>query len=100
MVIMDDTELDLGRIQLKKGGGTTQRGIEDVAARIRTPQFLRVRFGVSRPPGHMDRADFVLKQFPRNEQAKVKAAIETVCNAAKMWMEKGEVHAMNAFNKR
>jgi PTH1 family peptidyl-tRNA hydrolase len=98
---MDDIDLSAGRVQVKRGGGSTQRGIEDIVRAVRTPDFLRVRFGISQPPGGgADKSRFVLSKFSRYEMDGVKDGMSRVCNAVKVWLEKGEAHAMNIINKR
>ena len=101
LVITDDLDLDAGRVLVKRGGGSTQRGIEDVVRAMRTQDFLRVRFGISHPPGgSADKSRFVLSKFSRNEMVGVKDGMTRVCDAVKVWLEKGEAQAMNIINKR
>lgn len=102
LVIADDVELPLGRIQLKVGGGTTQRGIEHITKQggMGGAAFLRLRFGISQPPAHVDRATFVLQRFKGVEGPVVKEAEKRVKECILLWVEKGEAMAMNEVNKR
>lgn len=62
IVLHDDIDLQPGTLQLRIGGGSAgHNGVKDIAKALGTPQFLRVRMGVGRPPGRQDPADYVLE---------------------------------------
>lgn len=72
VVVHDDLDLELGVVRLKRGGGTAgHNGLKDIANRLGTRDFLRVRLGIDRPPGRMDPADYVLSRFSAGERADV-----------------------------
>ncbi len=98
LVIVDDTDLEVGRVLLKKGGGSSQNGIEDIVNKLHTPHFLRARFGIAQ--GGSGKSEHVLGKFTRRELSDVHEGISRVRECAKVWVEKGEVHAMNSINKR
>ena len=51
MVAHDDMDLEFGRIQVKVGGGDGgHNGLRSLKQHLGTPDFVRVRFGVGRPP--------------------------------------------------
>jgi PTH1 family peptidyl-tRNA hydrolase len=65
IVVHDDLDLDFGVLKLKRGGGEGgHNGLRSVSACLGTRDYLRVRFGIGRPPGRMDPADYVLRDFP------------------------------------
>lgn len=69
IVVHDELDLDLGRMRLKAGGGDNgHNGLKSIRAHLRTGDFNRVRFGVGRPPGRMNPADYVLSNFPARDQ--------------------------------
>jgi peptidyl-tRNA hydrolase, PTH1 family len=50
LVVHDDGDLELGRLQARKGGGLAgHNGLRSVAQHLRTQDFLRLRVGVGRP---------------------------------------------------
>ena len=72
LVIHDESDLELGRLQARRGGGLAgHNGLRSVAQHLGTPDFLRLRVGVGRP-GRGDRrdlADYVLADFEPHEDA-------------------------------
>ena len=69
IVLHDELDIPFDTLRLKFGGGHGgHNGIRDIAAAIGTPDFVRVRIGIGRPPGRQDAADFVLKPFTGAER--------------------------------
>src|SRR5436190_14559318 len=72
IAVHDDIDLAFGALRLKLGGSTAgHNGLRSLQSALRTPEFLRVRLGVGRPPGRQDPADFVLEPFAAREEADV-----------------------------
>ena len=72
LVVHDDGDLDVGRLQLRRGGGLAgHNGLRSVAQHLGTPEFLRLRVGVGRPERGDPRplADYVLSNFEPHEDA-------------------------------
>src|SRR5438309_9311996 len=66
LVVHDEVDLDLGRLQARFGGGLAgHNGLRSVASHLKTPDFLRLRVGVGRPGRGDPRpvADYVLSEF-------------------------------------
>ena len=86
LVVHDEGDLDLGRLQARRGGGLAgHNGLRSVARHIGTQDFLRLRIGVGRPGrgDHRSLADFVLSDFEPHEDAdgivtRAAEAIETL----------------------
>ena len=77
VVVHDDIDLGFGRIRFQFGRGSGgNRGIESVRGAVGTSGFWRLRFGVGRPPGRRDPADFVLEPFTRAEQPEVDLLVQ------------------------
>jgi PTH1 family peptidyl-tRNA hydrolase len=69
IVVHDELDIPFDTLRLKLGGGNGgHNGIRDIAAAIGTPDFLRVRVGIGRPPGRQPAADFVLRDFSADER--------------------------------
>ena len=77
LVIHDEGDFDLGRLQARKGGGLAgHNGLRSIAQHLATPEFLRLRIGVGRP-GRGDRrplADYVLSPFTPEDDAETLVA--------------------------
>ena len=62
--------------------------------------YLRVRFGVGRPPAGWETADYVLGHWTNEEQAALGAAVDKAADAVETLVEKGLQAAMNQFHFR
>ena len=72
LVVHDESDFELGRLQLRRGGGTAgHNGVRSVAKQLGDPEFLRLRVGVGRPERGDPRplADWVLSSFDPHEDA-------------------------------
>ena len=66
LVVHDESDLELGRLQLRLGGGLAgHNGLRSIAQHLRTQEFLRLRVGVGRPERGDPRplADWVLAEL-------------------------------------
>jgi PTH1 family peptidyl-tRNA hydrolase len=101
IVIHDDMDIPLGQVRVKTGGGTGgHKGLNSIKAALGTGDFIRVRFGIGRPPAEWDPSDYVLGKFAKEDHDIVQEQIVAACEAVELCL-KGEVtKAMNAFNRR
>jgi peptidyl-tRNA hydrolase, PTH1 family len=77
LIVHDDLDLALGDVKERDGGGHGgHNGLRDIAQRLGTGSFKRLRIGIGRPPGSMDAADYVLATFRPDEFDAVNAALE------------------------
>src|SRR5437763_6717917 len=77
LVIHDEGDFDLGRLQARKGGGLAgHNGLRSIAQHLATPEFLRLRIGVGRPGRGDPRplADYVLSPFTPEDDAETLVA--------------------------
>jgi PTH1 family peptidyl-tRNA hydrolase len=99
LVLHDDLDLPLGRIQVRQGGGDGgHKGVRSVLDALGDPGFCRVRVGVGRPPAPEDAVGFVLGGFTREERPLLTEATERAAQAVEVWLREGLVAAMNRFN--
>lgn len=101
IVIHDDMDIPLGQVRVKTGGGTGgHKGLVSIKSALGTGDFLRIRFGIGRPPEEWDPSDYVLGRFAREDLDMVEEQIVAAAEAAEL-CTKGEVaKAMNSFNRR
>lgn len=100
IVAHDDLDLDLGRVQLKVGGGDGgHNGLKSVMAHLGAG-FARVRCGIGRPPPEWDPADFVLAPFRPEEKAAAEEMVVKGADAVLAALEQGVRKAMNKVNRR
>jgi peptidyl-tRNA hydrolase, PTH1 family len=72
LVIHDEGDFDLGRLQARSGGGLAgHNGLRSIAQQLGTSDFLRLRIGVGRPERGDPRplADYVLSDFEPHDDA-------------------------------
>jgi peptidyl-tRNA hydrolase, PTH1 family len=72
LVVHDEGDLDLGRLQARLGGGLAgHNGLRSIAQHLKTQDFMRLRIGVGRPERGDPRplADYVLSDFQPHEDA-------------------------------
>jgi peptidyl-tRNA hydrolase, PTH1 family len=99
VVVHDDLDLPFGVVRLKRGGGEGgHNGLRSISASIGTKDYLRVRFGIGRPPGRQDPADFVLKRFSATERKEVGFAVDLAADAVVALLEDGLEPAQNRFH--
>ncbi len=69
LVVHDELDLAFATLRLKRGGGEGgHNGLRDVTRATGTRDYVRLRVGVDRPPGRMDPADYVLRDFSAGER--------------------------------
>ena len=99
VVVHDDLDLGFGVVRLKQGGGEGgHNGLRSISASIGTKDYLRVRFGIGRPPGRQDPADFVLKRFSGAERKELEFAVDLAADAAEALLRDGLEPAQNHFH--
>src|SRR5215468_6515259 len=80
ILVHDDVDVSPGRVKLRVGGGDGgNRGVESVIEALGSPEFLRVKVGVGRPPEGVDTADHVLAEVVDPGDRRL---LETACDTA------------------
>jgi PTH1 family peptidyl-tRNA hydrolase len=101
VLVHDELDIPFGEVRVKFGGGTAgHNGVSSVASHLGSRDFVRVRVGVSRPPGRMDPADYVLRDFPSSERKDLPSILETAADAVERVVASGVERAMNEVNTR
>lgn len=99
VVIHDDLDLPFAALRIKLGGGDGgHNGLRSISRSLSTPDYLRVRLGIGRPPGRQDPADFVLHDFSAAERKELPVALERAADAVEVLLREGLSAAQNAFN--
>ena len=102
ILIHDDVDVSPGRVKLRLGGGDGgNHGVESIVEALGSPEFLRVKVGVGRPPAGVDTVDHVLAEVvDADERRLLDAACDTAADAVDLVLEQGAVRAMNRINQR
>ncbi|AZI57339.1 aminoacyl-tRNA hydrolase [Nakamurella antarctica] len=96
IVIHDELDLPFGTIRLKAGGGEGgHNGLKSISASLASKEYARVRFGIGRPPGRQDPADYVLKDFSAAERKELDLELAFAADAVEDLVQLGLVDAQN-----
>ncbi len=99
LVIYDELDLPFGVIRLRPAGGAGgHNGVASIIERLGRQDFPRLRIGIGRPPGRMEAADYVLRDFSREETALLSEVLDRAAEAALTFVAEGLEAAMNRFN--
>jgi PTH1 family peptidyl-tRNA hydrolase len=99
VVVHDDLDLDFGVVRLKRGGGEGgHNGLRSISKSLGTKDYLRVRFGIGRPPGRQDPADYVLKRWSSTERRELDVSLELAADAVEALAAEGLEPAQNRFH--
>jgi peptidyl-tRNA hydrolase, PTH1 family len=99
VVVQDEMDFELGRLQVKDGGGLAgHNGLKSIVAHLHTQDFVRVRIGIGKPPGSRQGADHVLRRFSKAERQEIDIVLEEAADAVELILAEGVVAAMNHVN--
>jgi PTH1 family peptidyl-tRNA hydrolase len=99
VVIHDELDIPFGAVRLKLGGGDNgHNGLRSISQSLGTRDYYRVRFGIGRPPGRMDAASFVLKDFTAAERKDLPWAIDRAADATEALISDGLTEAQNRYH--
>jgi PTH1 family peptidyl-tRNA hydrolase len=99
VVVHDELDLPYGTVRLKLGGGDNgHNGLRSITGSAGGKEYLRVRFGVGRPPGRQDPADFVLRDFSAAERKDLGVYVDRAADAVEALVAQGLESAQNAFH--
>ncbi|MGH8890412.1 MAG: aminoacyl-tRNA hydrolase [Acidothermaceae bacterium] len=99
IVVHDDLDLGFGVLRVKQGGGDGgHNGLRSITKSLGSGDYLRVRVGIGRPPGRMDPADFVLRDFAAAERADLAVHVERAADAVETLAHDGLAATQNLFN--
>ncbi|MEO6702787.1 MAG: aminoacyl-tRNA hydrolase [Jatrophihabitantaceae bacterium] len=99
VLVHDELDLPFGSLRLKRGGGEGgHNGLKSTSIALGSKEYARVRFGIGRPPGRQDPADYVLREFAVAERKELAFLIDRAADAAEAIVGKGLPAAQNEFN--
>lgn len=100
MLVYDDLDLPLGTLRMRPSGGSGgHRGTRSVIEQLDSQAFPRLRIGIGHPPGRMDPADYVLRDFSADEEPLVGEVVGQAVAAIEAWLRDGIEAAMSRYNR-
>ncbi len=99
IVLHDELDIDAEKVRLKFGGGHGgHNGLRDIIAACDGGDFARVRIGIGRPPGQMETADYVLRDFSSTERKELPTTLEIAADAVEAIIAEGVAKATMRFH--
>jgi len=101
VVVHDELDLPLGRLQVKEGGGLAgHNGLKSIRDHLHTADFVRVRIGIGKPPGRQQGVEHVLRRPGKAQREELDIVVHEAADAVEMILTDGLAVAMNRFNQR
>jgi PTH1 family peptidyl-tRNA hydrolase len=98
VVVHDELDIDYATLRLKLGGGDNgHNGLKSITKSL-GPGYYRVRAGVGRPPGRMEVADFVLRDFSSTERKELDWFVDRAADAVEALISEGLERAQTTYN--
>jgi PTH1 family peptidyl-tRNA hydrolase len=98
LVIYDELDLPFGTLRLRQSGGSGgHNGMKSIINHL-GQDFPRMRLGIGRPPGRMEPADFVLRDFRGQELEVADALLNDAVLAVETYLTEGIDLAMTKHN--
>jgi PTH1 family peptidyl-tRNA hydrolase len=99
LVVHDELDLPFGSLRLKLGGGDNgHNGLRSIRRSVGSGDFHRLRFGIGRPPGRLDPAVFVLRDFSPAERVDLGVHVARAAEAVQALVTEGLAAAQNTYN--
>ncbi|MER6397067.1 MULTISPECIES: aminoacyl-tRNA hydrolase [unclassified Kitasatospora] len=98
VAVHDELDIDYATLRLKLGGGDNgHNGLKSITKSL-GPEYYRVRCGIGRPPGRMEVADFVLKDFSATERKELEWFVDRSADAVEALLTDGLERAQGVYH--
>jgi len=99
VAVHDELDIPYGELRLKRGGGEGgHNGLRSITRSLGSKEYVRVRVGIGRPPGRMDAADYVLRNFGGAERKDLGVLLEQAADAVELIVAKGLLEAQQRMH--
>jgi peptidyl-tRNA hydrolase, PTH1 family len=99
VIVHDELDIPYGTLRLKRGGGDNgHNGLRSITAALGDRDYLRLRFGIGRPPGRMDPAAYVLRDFSAAERKELDLNLDRAADAVEALLVEGLDRAQNTYH--
>jgi peptidyl-tRNA hydrolase, PTH1 family len=101
VIVHDELDLPVGRLQVKSGGGLAgHNGLKSIKHHLKSEDFTRIRIGIDRPAHEQHSvSDYVLRRPGKAEQEQLNDVIERTVDAIETMLSQGLEPTMNLFNR-
>ncbi|WP_428961982.1 aminoacyl-tRNA hydrolase [Micromonospora fluostatini] len=99
IAVHDELDIAYGQVRVKCGGGEGgHNGLRSMSKSLGTKDYVRVRFGIGRPPGRQDPADYVLSNFSAAERKELDFLVDRAADVAESVVTRGVEPTQNAYH--
>ncbi len=100
IAVHDELDILADTIRIKQGGGNSgHNGLRSLDQAFRTPDYLRVRVGIGRPPGAQDPSDFVLQPVGAREETDLALLVRHSADVVRALITDGLERTQDRFNR-
>ncbi|MEV6298105.1 aminoacyl-tRNA hydrolase [Actinoplanes sp. NPDC051861] len=99
IAVHDELDVPFGQVRAKRGGGEGgHNGLRSMSKSLASKEYARVRFGIGRPPGRQDPADYVLSDFSAAERKELDFLVDRAADVAEAIVLEGVEWAQNKYH--
>jgi len=99
VAVHDELDVPYGQVRVKRGGGEGgHNGLRSMSKSLGNKEYARVRFGIGRPPGRQDPAEYVLSDFAAAERKELEFLVDRAADMVESVVTKGVEPTQNAYH--
>ncbi|MGS2614152.1 aminoacyl-tRNA hydrolase [Micromonospora sp. LZ34] len=99
VAVHDELDIGYGQLRVKCGGGEGgHNGLRSMSKSLGTKEYVRVRFGIGRPPGRQDPADYVLSDFSAVERKELDFLVDRAADVVESVITRGVEPTQNLYH--
>jgi PTH1 family peptidyl-tRNA hydrolase len=99
VAVHDELDVPYGQVRVKRGGGEGgHNGLRSMSKSLGSKEYARVRFGIGRPPGRQDPADYVLSDFSGAERKELEFLVDRTADVVEAVVLEGVEWAQNKYH--
>jgi len=99
VAVHDELDVPYGQVRVKRGGGEGgHNGLRSMSKSLGSKEYARVRFGIGRPPGRQDPADYVLSDFSGGERKELEFLVDRAADVVEAVVLEGVEWAQNKYH--
>jgi PTH1 family peptidyl-tRNA hydrolase len=99
IAVHDELDVPFGQIRAKRGGGEGgHNGLRSMSKSLASKEYARVRFGIGRPPGRQEPADYVLADFAGPERKELEFLVDRAADVVEAVVLEGVDWAQNKYH--
>jgi PTH1 family peptidyl-tRNA hydrolase len=99
VAVHDELDLPFGQLRAKVGGGEGgHNGLRSISQALSTKDYFRARFGIGRPPGRQDPADYVLSDFTAVQRKELDYLVDRTADIVESIIVRGLEATQNLYH--